>query len=706
MEVVDVPEPLVRPRAVLVRTHHSLISPGTEGSTVRAARLGLVAKARQRPQQVRQLLEVARQQGPLQAYRAAMKKLEARSPLGYSAAGEVCEVGPGVGGLRVGDLVACGGNAASHAEVIVVPERLCARLEPGDDTARAAYNTLGAIALQGIRQADARLGETVAVIGLGLLGQLTCLLLRAAGVRAVGIDVDPAAVASCAPRADLALLRSEAGLEARVADLTAGLGVDAVVVTASTRSTDPVDLAGRISRDRGRVVVVGDVPTGFAREAFYRKELELRMSRSTGPGRYDPRYEDKGLDYPPGYVRWTEQRNMAAFQALVRSGRVDPAPLTTHVFPLERAKEAFDLILRREEPCLGVLLRYEAARERPHAPVVVRARPAPGGGRTGVSFFGAGSYASGSLLPELAARSDVAMRLVLAASGTSSRSAADRFGFEACAGREEDVLDDPGTQAVFVATRHDSHARLVVAALERGKHVFVEKPLCLTLEELAEVRAAHARLQAGPGAPVLLVGYNRRFAPLATRLAKWLGPGPHALVYRVNAGSLPDDSWLRDPATGGGRIVGEACHFVDLAMFLCSARPLSVSGVPMRGGSHEGDTAVLTLSLSDGSVATIAYLANGSRSVPKERIEVSSHGRTAVLDDFRSLELHGEGGRPRKERLLSQDKGQRGAVEAFLRAVREGGEGPVPAADLFASAEASILAAAALWEARVRRLGE
>jgi predicted dehydrogenase/threonine dehydrogenase-like Zn-dependent dehydrogenase len=703
MSVLEVPMPVVRAGTVLVRTQYSLISAGTEGSTVRAARRSLIGKVRERPQQVRQLLDVARQQGPVQAYRTAMKKLEAYSPLGYSAVGEVLEVAAGVRGVRVGDLVACGGSTASHAEVIAVPVNLCVRLEPGDDLAKAAYNTLGAIALQGIRQADVRLGEAAAVIGLGLLGQLTCMMLRAAGVRVVGIDVDQVAVASASPRADLALGRGDAGLVERVIDFTAGLGVDAVIITAATDSTDPINLAGMLARDRGRVVLVGAAPAGFDREPYYRKELELRMSRSTGPGRYDATYEEKGVDYPAGYVRWTERRNMAAFQELIRSGRVDPAALTTHVFPLERAPEAYELVLHKREPVLGVLIRYESAAAPQRAPVVIAARKEESA--IGVGFIGAGSYASGFLLPNIDAGSGVVLRSVLAASGASSRSAAERFGFAVCAASEADVIDDPETNVVFITTRHDSHASLVLRALSAGKHVFVEKPLCLRLEELAEIRARYAELASAGRAPLLMVGFNRRFAPLASRLKKWLGDGPHAILYRINAGALPADSWLADVDVGGGRIVGEGCHFIDFLSFVAGSRPTAVAGAVMNDSAGTGDTAMLTLTFADGSVGTVAYVANGSKAVPKEYVEVTSHGRTAILRDYKELELFGrkrEGG----AKLMSQDKGQKAMLTAFFAALRAGGLAPIAAEELFASTEATLRVVEAIASGSVIRVGE
>jgi len=474
MQIREVPMPVVAAGTVLVRTHFSLISAGTEGSTVKSARKSLLGKAKERPEQVRQVLETLKTQGPIQTFRAVMKKLDAYSPLGYSSAGEVVEVGLGATGFTPGDRVACAGvGYANHAEVVAVPANLCVKLPADADLKRAAYNTLGAIALQGVRQADLRLGENCAVIGLGLLGQLTCLMLRASGVRTLGIDVDSSAVEIARKNAaDLAWPRSAPGVAEEIQAATGGLGVDAVIITAGTSSLDPINLAGQISRKKGRVVVVGAVPTGFDRESYYQKELDLRMSCSYGPGRYDPAYEEKGIDYPAPYVRWTENRNMKAFQELVHAGSVSLDYLTTHEFSLADASRAYDLIVNRTEPFLGIVLKYDLDSPLERRPVVVReSRPAAG---VGSAFIGAGSYAQGNLLPHIP-RSDgqVVCKGVMSRSGTTSRRVAERHGFEFCTSDPSDVLDNQEINTVFIATRHDSHADYVLKSLDAGKHVFV-----------------------------------------------------------------------------------------------------------------------------------------------------------------------------------------------------------------------------------------
>jgi predicted dehydrogenase/threonine dehydrogenase-like Zn-dependent dehydrogenase len=685
IEIRELPMPQVGSGMVQVRNHFSLISAGTEGSTVKTARKSLLGKAKERPQQVKQVIDTLKQQGPVATYRAVMKKLEAYSPLGYSSAGVVIDVGEGVRGFRVGDKVACaGGGYASHAEVVSCPENLCVRLEDEADLKLAAFNTLGAIAMQGLRQADPRLGEACAVIGLGLLGQLTCLLLRAAGVRVFGIDVDPEAVKNAAAHcADRAWVREDAGIEEEVLRATGGIGVDAVIITAATSSLDPVNFAGALCRAKGRVVVVGDVPTGFDRAPhYYNKELDLRMSCSYGPGRYDPDYEEKGIDYPVGYVRWTEKRNMQAFQELVQGGRVDIGHLLTHEFELERAAEAYDMILSRSEPFMGVLLRYDTEREIEGGLIRVREAGRDPMDGLGLAFIGAGSYAQGNLLPHLPKGERIRRRSILTSSGATSRRVADQFGFEACTDREDDIFEDADTNVVFIATRHDTHGGYVKKALERNKNTFVEKPLCLTGEELAEIEAQYAGLAESGNAPLLMVGFNRRFSPLSRELRGKLGDSPVSMLYRVNAGSVAADSWIQDPEVGGGRIIGEVCHFIDYATFVAGSLPARVFASRVPDPFGHDDTVAINLEFTNGSIASILYFANGDRSLAKEYVEVFQAGTCAVIRDFRELEFHGR--RPQKKRLLAQDKGQKHMIGAVFDSLENGKPAPITAAETFA----------------------
>jgi len=703
MQVVEVPAPVLGTGMILVRNHYSVISAGTEGGTVKAARKGLIGKAKERPQQVKQVVEVLKQQGPVQAYRTVMKKLDSYSPLGYSSAGEVLEVAPDVTGFALGDLVACaGGGYASHAEIIAVPVNLCVKLplhkkaevkSQNDEGLKkslkfAAYNTLGAIALQGIRQADVRIGESCAVIGLGLIGQLTCLILRAGGIKVVGIDIDPKMVEIASRHcADIVFLREAPGIEEKIDEFTDGIGVDTVIITAAAKSLDPVNFSGKIVRKRGKVVIVGDVPTGFDREPYYRKELELRMSCSYGPGRYDMNYEEKGVDYPAGYVRWTENRNMKAFQNLIHSGKIDIEYLTTHIFKLEDAPTAYDLILEKQEPYLGILIEYDATKKELGKKIIITQK-AKGRkqevkdrvqkGAVTIGFLGAGSYAMNYLLPNIPKDKDVVLKGVMTASGTSSRTAAEKYRFRFCTSDENDIFNDKGINTVFIATRHDSHAGYVIHALEAGKHVFVEKPLCMThdeLNKLSEIYTSAFRNHKSQ-VPRVMVGFNRRFAPFAEILKAKLGDGPMAMIYRINAGLLPADSWIQDKDIGGGRIIGEVCHFVDFLTFVNGSLPEYCFATAMPDPAGREDTVNINMKFRNGSIGTISYFSNGPKGLLKEYIEIYRASVTAIVKDFKVLEIHGKG-KTFKKKLLSQDKGQKRMIETFIRSIREPGPAPI-----------------------------
>lgn len=682
MQVLEVPVPALQPGQVLVRNRYSLISAGTDTSTVRAARSSLIEKAKARPQQARQVMDVIRSQGLTQAYRAVMKKLDAYSALGYSCAGEVVGVGEGVTEFSVGDRVACGGLSASHAEIIAAPVNLCVRLHDDADLKQAAYNTLGAIALQGVRQADLRLGETCAVIGLGLLGQLSSLLLRASGVRVIGIDIDPAMVKIAGKNCtDLALERNAAGVEDRIVQFTKGIGCDAVIITAATNTLDPINFAGAIARKRGTIVIVGAVPTGFDRDPYYyRKELQVRMSCSYGPGRYDPQYEEKGNDYPAAYVRWTEKRNMEAFQEFLHSRKTDVSYLTTHVFKLDEAPAAYDLMMSKSEPMIGILIEYDVNRPVLNNKIITSRDHVSGLKAKGalIGFVGAGSYAQSHLLPNIDQNGRVKLVGVMTATGAGSRSVGDRFGFEFCTSNDRDVIENEGINTIFIATRHDSHANYVLKALRAGKHVFLEKPLCTRETELADIVNCFGTLSQ---APLLMVGYNRRFSPLAMMIKDEFDNGPMAMIYRVNAGAVPADSWMQDPELGGGRIIGEVCHFIDFLTFMNGSHPINVHAQALKDARNLQDVVNISLSYENGSIGTISYLANGDKAVPKERVEIYAQGCTAVLDDFKTLAIYSRG-KKKERKLLSQDKGQKAEVRMFLDAVINGQKGPIPFEEL------------------------
>ena len=690
IRVLEVPAPVLGPGMVLVRNHYSLISAGTEASSATAARKSLVGKAKERPQQVKQVIDALKEHGPIQTYRAVMKRLDSYSPLGYSSAGEVIEAAPDVKGFVAGDLVACGGvGYANHAEIIAVPSNLCVKLPKSADLRRAAYNTVGAIALQGVRQADLRIGETCAVIGLGLIGQLTCLMLRASGVAVCGVDVDPAAVETARKHCvDYAWTRYDATITGQIKTFTGGLGVDAVIITAGTSSLDPINFAGQIARKKGRVVVVGNVPTGFDREPhYYRKELELRMSCSYGPGRYDLDYEQKGIDYPAAYVRWTEKRNMQAFQELLHTGRISIDYLTTQEFSLADAPKAYDMIVDRSEPFLGVLLKYDVDEPLQQARVEVN-RPKPAG-KVGIAFIGAGSYAQGHLLPNIPQQDDdVFCRAVMTNSGTTSKRVAERYGFEFCTSDARDVLENADINTVFIATRHHSHAEYVLRSLQARKHVFVEKPICLNIEELKKIEDVYYR-QHEAETRQLMVGFNRRFAPHAVALKERLAEGPMSMIYRVNAGAIPADTWIQDPAIGGGRIIGEVCHFIDFLTFMCDSLPVRVYASTLPDPKHLNDTVAINLEFANGSVGTVCYFANGSKKVPKEYVEVYQSGLTGIIRDFKELEICGEGKLLRKK-LLRQNKGQACMVKTFVDRVKNGGSSLIRDDEIFAVTRATF----------------
>lgn len=680
--IEEVPVPSLNAGMVLVRNHYSLISAGTEGSTVKAARKSLVGKVKERPEQARQVLEVLKSQGPVQTYRAVMKKLDAYSPLGYSCAGEVIEVGAGVNEFSVGDRVACAGY---HAEVVCVPANLCVKLAADADLKKACYNTLGAIALQGIRQADLRLGESCAVIGLGLLGQLTCLMLQAGGITAYGIDLDPLVVAAAREHCTVrAWARSENGIADQIETLSGGLGVDAVIITAAGASLDPVNFAGQITRKKGRVVVVGAVPTGFDRDPYYyKKELELRMSCSYGPGRYDLNYEEKGMDYPAAYVRWTENRNMMAFQEMVHSGRIDLDYLTTHEFALDEAAKAYEMIVSRSQAFLGIVLKYDV--DSPMKRIRIEVNERKPAAKVGIAFIGAGSYAQGNLLPHVPKNdSNIQCKAVLTNSGTTSKRVAERYGFEFCTSDVADILDNKDVNTVFVATRHDSHADYVLKSLQAGKYVFVEKPLCLKAEELTEIEEA---LSSQNGH--LMVGFNRRFAPHTVTLKHRLAEAPMSVIYRVNAGTIPSESWIQDPAIGGGRIIGEVCHFVDFLTYICKSLPVRVFASALPDPKHLDDTVTINLEFANGSVGTICYFANGSKKLTKEYVEVYQSGLTGIIRDFKELEIYTGSSRERKK-LLSQDKGQASMVKAFVNCIRDGGAPLIKTEELLSVGKATF----------------
>lgn len=682
IQVLDVTPPILSSGMVLAKNYYSLISHGTEGSTVRLARKSLIGKAKERPQRVKQVIGILKQKGLVQTYRAVKKELDAYSPLGYSSAGKVIDVAPDVKGFAIGDFVACGGAGyANHAEIVVVPQNLCVKLPPDADLKKAAYNTIGAIALHGVRQADLNIGESCVVIGLGLIGQLTCLILKSSSIKVIGIDIDAKMVEIARKHCtDLAFKRDESALGEKIDEFTDGMGTDAVIITAATKSMDPINFAGRISRKKGRVVIVGNVPTGFDREPYYRKELELRMSCSYGPGRYDINYEEKSIDYPVGYVRWTENRNMKAFQELIQSGRINNGYMTTHIFGLENAPKAYDLILRREKPFLGILIKYNVERREMNGKIETGKRLPVG--KVNVAFIGAGNYALSNLLPNIPKDKDVVLKGVMDSSGIKSRKVAEKYGFEFCTSDENDILNNNDINTVYIATRHDSHADYVIKALKAGKHVAVEKPLCLKKSDLERIKKVYNNIINCGLSPLFLVGFNRRFSPLTEVLKDRIGEGPMAMIYRINSGYIAPDSWIQDKDFGGERIIGEICHFVDFLTFVNGSLPKYVFASSMPDSSNMEDTVNVNLKFLNGSIGTISYFSNGSKSLFKEYIELYKAGITGVIKDFKELKIYGNG-KIFKKKLLTQDKGQKKMIRTIIYSIKEGKSSPIKFEDIY-----------------------
>lgn len=687
-EVTEVPCPAPGRGQVLIRSTHTLVSAGTERMLVDFGKAGWIAKARQQPDKVRMVLDKVRTDGLGPTLTAVRNKLDQPLPMGYCNVGRVVAVGAGVSGFEVGDRVASNGR---HAEMVAVPVNLCARVpEPVSDE-DAAFTVLGAIALQGIRLVQPTLGESVVVTGLGLIGLVTVQLLRAHGCRVLGLDFDPSRL-ELARRFGAEVVDLSAGADAVAASaaFSRGRGVDAVLITASTRSSEPVHEAAQMCRKRGRIVLVGVTGLELSRADFFEKELTFQVSCSYGPGRYDPAYEEKGQDYPVGFVRWTEQRNFEAVLDMLAERRLDLQPLISHRFAIDQAAAAYEVV-GGSEASLGIVLAYpktdvgaSAART-----VVLSATQHPAARNATLGVIGAGNYAGAVLLPALRA-TGATLHTVVSAGGVGSVHAGRKFGFQRASTDTNALLADPEIDTVVIATRHDSHAELVLAARAAGKHVFVEKPLCLTLDELGRIEEAWR-----DGGPLLTVGFNRRFAPQVQRIKALLNatPGPKSFVMTVNAGAIPANHWTQDPSTGGGRIVGEACHFIDLLRHLVGA-PIASHQVQTMDGTTR-DTVTIGLQFVDGSIGTVHYFANGSKAFPKERLEIFAGGRVLQLDNFRRLTGFGWPGF-KSMNLWRQDKGQMGCARAFVDAVRQGGSAPIPLGELFEVARTTILIAQAL----------
>lgn len=698
-EVANVPAPAVQRRQVLIRTSRTLVSAGTERMLVEFGRAGWIDKARQQPDKVRAVLTKMSTDGVAPTIEAVFNKLDQPLPLGYCNVGVALETGVGVSGIVVGDRVASNGR---HAEVVSVPMNLCAKIPDSVSDDEAAFTVVGAIGLQGVRLAQPTLGEYVVVTGLGLIGLITVQLLRAQGCHVLGIDMDSAKLALARSfGAEVVDLAAGADPVAAAMAFSRGRGVDAVIITASTASSEPVHQAAQMSRKRGRIVLVGVAGLDLARADFYEKELTFQVSCSYGPGRYDPTYEEQGIDYPLGLVRWTEQRNFEAVLDMMAARRLDVRPLISHRFSIGDAARAYDVVAGAA-PSLGILLEYPTPAELPVAAlreqtVHVKAPEGSGRNRAVVGFIGAGAYATAVLIPAFKA-AGARLRSVGSNGGVSGLHAAKKFGFEMATTDTPSLLADPAINAVAVTTRHDSHARLVCEALRAGKHVFVEKPLALSESELDQIVKAIGESE-GRSPRILMVGFNRRFAPQIRKIRELLSEvrEPKAFVMTVNAGALPASHWALDADAGGGRINGEGCHFIDLLRFLAGAPIADFNVASMAGAagvSSGEDKAIITLRFADGSIGTIQYLANGHRSFPKERLEVFAGGRILQLDNFRKLTGFGWPSF-RRMNLWRQDKGQRACAAAFLAAIDRNGPSPIALDELLEVTRVTIRVAAA-----------
>lgn len=668
--VEQVPVPLARPGHLLIRTRASLVSAGTERMLLEFGRANLFEKVRQQPDKVRQVLDKIRTDGVGPTMRAVRAKLDKPIPLGYSNAGVVVEVGEGVTRFQVGDRVASNGQ---HAEYVCVPENLCAAIPAGVEDEAASFTVVAAIALQGMRLIQPTLGETVVVVGLGLIGLISVQILRANGCRVLGIDPDPSRAALAREfGADVCVLSAGQNPLDAARRISAGRGVDAVLITASTQSNEPMHQAAQMCRQRGRIVLVGVVGLELSRADFYEKELTFQVSCSYGPGRYDPAYEEEGHDYPIGFVRWTEQRNFEAVLGLLAAGQLDVRALVSERCDIGDAASGYEK-LASENP-LAIVLRYPEDASQAHGRIVTLASPETRATKAapGVAVIGAGNYASQILIPALAATS-ARLQTLVSAAGVSSVRTGRKHGFASAATDASAAITDAAVDAVVIATRHDTHAELTVAALRAHKHVFVEKPLAINRPQLEAIVAARGAAEAQGSSPVVMVGFNRRYAPQVQRIRELLAPlsQPKVFIMTVNAGEIPLDHWTQNETEGGGRIIGEACHFIDLFRFLAGSPIRKVSAVrmgPAPGVDMRDDKAAITIEFDDGSFGTVHYLANGHRSVPKERLEIFCGGAVLQLDNFRRLAGSGWPGF-RNMNLWRQDKGNAACIAAFIAAL-------------------------------------
>ena len=694
VEVASLPIPLVKDGQLLIRTSRTLISAGTERMLVEFGKAGWIEKARMQPDKLRMVLDKIKTDGLQPTLEAVFNKLDQPLPLGYCNVGTAVKVGKGVAGFDVGMRVVSNGK---HAEVVSVPKNLCAMVPNNVSDDEAAFTVLASVALQSIRLVKPTLGEAVVVTGLGLIGLLTVQLLRAHGCRVLGLDFDPAKL-ELAKQFGAEVVNLSANQDAlKEAEIfSRGRGVDAVIIAAAAKENEPIHQAALMCRKRGRIVLVGVAGLELSRDEFFKKELTFQVSSSYGPGRYDPNYEEKGQDYPVGYVRWTEQRNFEAVLDMMADGRLNVKPLISHQFDIEDAEKAYESVTNGEAS-LGILLKYpgvEISASNSKTAIADITKKVTGNSqviktRVNVSFLGSGNYANAMLMPAFK-RSNVKFGMVASNAGVSGLHAAKKFGFSSTTTDPENLFIAEDTDVVVIATQHDSHARFVVRGLESGKHIFVEKPLCLTLDELENIQTVYEKVSGlATRAPMLMVGFNRRFSPHVQKMKQLLTvtTGPKSFIMTVNAGAVPADHWTQDREKGGGRIIGEVCHFIDLLRFLSESPIDSCSRVTMRASTE--DTVAINLKFADGSIGTIHYFANGSKSYPKERVEVFAAGRVLKLDNYRTLVGFGWPGF-KQARSWRQDKGQNACANAFVKAITGDGVSPIPIDELLEVSRTAI----------------
>lgn len=693
LDIADLPEPMASPGELVIANAASLISAGTEKMVMGLAKKSLIGKARSRPDHARRVIQKMKTEGFFETIRQVRAKLGEPIPMGYSSAGVVVACGDGVQGYQVGDRVASNGP---HAGVVAVPVNLCARIPDSVSYDHASFAVVGSIALQGVRLSKVTLGESVMVIGLGLVGQMTVMVLKAAGCRVLATDLDPG---KCELALKLGADIAKPGLSAsQVESLTGGVGADAVIITAATESNAPIELSADAVRRRGRVVLVGVVGLDIPRTPFYMKEAEFTVSCSYGPGRYDADYEQRGHDYPPGYVRWTEQRNIQAVLHMIAADQLNVEALISHRFTIDNATQAYDMVYGNTEPYLGIVLQYPETDPQEPARSISMSAAGKAKGDVGIGVVGAGNFARMTMVPAIQSCAGVAMRSICSHRGVTAKSLAEQFGFATVATDSGALLADDSVDAVFLLTRHDQHADQVLAAVKAGKHVFVEKPLAITGEQVLAIEAALA--EKGDQAPLLMVGFNRRFSQAAVKVRAFFEKveAPITVAFRFNAGEIPADSWVQHQTEGGGRIIGEACHAIDLATYLTGSEPVRVYAECIGGPNAPAitdDQSFITVRHANGSISSIAYLAGGDKAMPKERIEILGGGKMAIIDDFREVQLS-SGGKLEKHKLTG--KGHAEEVQAFVKAVKQGGAAPISWSELRSVSLASILAVRSLRE--------